>query len=154
MLNWMAIYRRILKLYGAKSQQDLGMALGVPVNFGKDGEEPVIPWPILELVVSEKRVSWDWLLTGKGEGGGDTVRRPAAEQSGAASPPRLETRELERVLLNPEEDAGGDSEDTGGGAVDTGRSKSGRVVRTLEDIKSRMQKEIERVEKLLEEQDS
>lgn len=158
MLNWMAIYRRILQLYNVKSQQDLGMALGVPVNFGTEGADTAIPWPILELVVAEKRVSWAWLLTGTGDhGGGDTVRRPAGGQADLPPPPRIETRELERVLLNPEDELNGlagdapDSAATGDQSAEA--AKSSRVVRTLESIKNRMRKEIERVERLLEEHD-
>ena len=186
MINWVAVLRRMLQLYNVKNQQDLGMALGVPLNFsiGGTGLDSAIPWPILELVVSEKRISWDWLLTGRGERdicrvSSDTaeVRKAAEAQAGVqvVIPPRLETRELARVLLNPSEsqstyvplqtaaespaplsssdpasvpDINGDSESY---AQDFHLPSGAEpVVRRLESIKTRMEKEISRVEKLLE----
>lgn len=112
MLHWVEVLHRILSLYKVRTQQELAMAMGVPVNFGMDGqsEESGIPWPILAIVVKEKNVSWDWLLTGREYQG----RKHAAEEerSSAATaidasrtpsrnPPRIETRELARQLLPP-----------------------------------------------------
>ncbi len=128
MLNWVAIYRRLLRVYNVHTQQELGMALGIPFSFGLEGEaknEP-IPWPILEMVVMHKHLSWDWLLTGKFyrtesgfpaasaaiTGGRATGRQtdqddplPSAPQpqqideSRTERTPRIETRELMRRLL-------------------------------------------------------
>lgn len=178
MINWVAVLRRMLQLYNVKSQQELGMALGIPLNFAIDGTGPesAVPWPILELVVSEKRVSWDWLLEGRGER--DICRRDTAavaETRKAAEspaggkvviPPRIETRELARVLLNPgepqstyapppnspEEAPASDAPSEPSPEPSSGSSRPGKdsVVRNLESIKTRMQKEIDRVEKLLE----
>lgn len=130
MLNWVAILKRILKLYGLHSARELGMALGVPIRRGEGGQaDEEIPWPILEMVVADKGVSWDWVLTGRnfrpesadtkpilrqgGGGGGDgdetPERRPSRQvtatpvpESAPVAPPRLETRELERTLLTSE----------------------------------------------------
>ncbi len=153
MINWVAVLRRMLKLYNVKTQGELGMALGVPLNFTLDGTgaDSVIPWPILELVVSEKRIGWDWLLTGRGE---RDVSRAAEDEPDAAAArraaehaadahasvaPRFETRDLARVLLNPSEpSAPAPAPDPGAPSAPPPSS-----------VKSRMQKEIDRVESLL-----
>ncbi len=128
MLNWVAILRRLLNLYGVKTQQELGMAIGVPfhLKLEGDGEDDTIPWPILELVVSENNLSWDWLLTGKyyrgqpGEKADDPKRDDAPPprpeepaQPAGDKPPRIETRELARRLLNPDPSADGAADATG-----------------------------------------
>lgn len=124
MLNWFAILRRILKLYGVRSTRDLGMALGVPLKFGEEGSgEKEIPWLVLEMVVSDRGVSWDWLLTGRNTpsepAGSDEEKglrgeeeplaihpKPPVSKPTRAKMPRIETRELRRALL----DGGGRSE--------------------------------------------
>lgn len=117
MLNWVAVLKRILKLYGVRSTRDLGMALGVPVKLEDEGlGGQAIPWPILEIVTVDKGISWDWLLTGRefspgaktevrSADGKDEVpfmRKPSvtAAKPRAASMPRIETRELRRTLLD------------------------------------------------------
>ena len=135
MLNWVDILRRILSLYKVRTQSELGMALGLTVNVGLDSDRGgrIIPWEILEKVVEEKKVSWDWLLTGAGsqeeavptgeqqeetspivgvgEAGGEEKTDVAAEppldnqrSRIAHRLPRIETRELERRLLPREGD--------------------------------------------------
>lgn len=110
MIKWVEVLIRILKLYNVRTQQELGMALAMPVSvgIGDNLENDVIPWPILEKVVLEKKVSWDWLLTGAGEppaaGARVSSRRPPEMVDDETSreqnrPPRLETRKLERELL-------------------------------------------------------
>ncbi len=177
MINWIAVLRRMLQLYNVKTQQELGMALGVPLSFTLDGSPgSAIPWPILELVVSEKRVSWDWLLTGKGE---RDVSRAAPETAAAArkaatsaadsrdAAPRFETRDLARVLLTPQESqtpytpppepdapaimavapeavSGMDAD------IDAGIPNPESSPPRPSSIKSRLQKEIARVESFLE----
>ncbi|MCC8107512.1 MAG: hypothetical protein LIQ30_00385 [Planctomycetes bacterium] len=135
MLNWVAILRRLLNLYGVKTQQELGMAIGVPfhLKLEGDGEDDTIPWPILELVVTENNLSWDWLLTGKyyrGRTGArdddpkrDDAPPPRPEESpqpAGDTPPRIETRELARRLLNP--DASGDDAAEARNQTGTGQS--------------------------------
>jgi hypothetical protein len=118
MLNWVDILRRILVLYKVRTQAELGMALGVHLNVGLEGGSDVIPWPVLEKVVADKKVSWDWLLTGKGlEGGpeGTEAAKPPETQPEPKPAPvdnvrsrdperplRIETRELARELLGRE----------------------------------------------------
>lgn len=178
MLNWFAILRRIMSLYNVKTQQELGMALGAPMHIGmEDKAGVVIPWPILEITVMEKKVSWDWLLTGKGPSPqstpsgtvqtaeGNDQREPASggatgsiqanfaaakSPAGAGMPPRFETRELERRLLakdayrEPEAETGMDVE--GGG-----EPESDSVIRELEEVRETMRREMDRLERLLEE---
>ncbi len=132
MLNWVAIYRRLLRLYNVHTQQELGMALGIPFSFGLEGEakNDPIPWPILEMVVMHKNLSWDWLLTGKfyhNANGSDGLparaagRRPTEQDDPLPDPPeprhveetrteqrpRIETRELMRRLLAVEKNQNG-----------------------------------------------
>lgn len=124
MLNWLAILRRILKLYRVHSTRELGMALGIPLRIGEDGhaDEP-LPWPVLEMIVADRGVSWDWLLTGhhflpaaeSGKNATKTRKKknpdldedpivkkcplPSRPSASAKKPPRIETRELARTLL-------------------------------------------------------
>lgn len=134
MLKWIEILKRLLELYHVRTQAELGMAMGVPVNIGigDHAENLVIPWPLLEKAVLEKKVSWDWLLAGRGP---MTPGQPAAdkqddkkaaadadaqEEKKSGPPPnnlvddrtprgapvlRVETRELARQLLdrNPDD---------------------------------------------------
>ncbi len=131
MLNWVAIYRRLLRLYNVRTQQELGMALGMPFSFGLDGEgkNEAIPWPILEMVVMHKQLSWDWLLTGRfyrneaepppaaargkgGPGSGhhtdhddplpERIQPQQIDETRTERNPRIETRELMRRLLATE----------------------------------------------------
>ncbi len=155
MINWVAVLRRMLKLYAVKTRGELGMALGIPLNFTLDGTggESAIPWPVLEVVVAEKHVNWDWLLTGRGEQGapradgeeddGGAARRAAERAAHAASAPRFETRDLARVLLNPQPAPAGGTDDAGTAAPDP--SETAR----LSSIKTRLREEITRVESLL-----
>lgn len=66
-LNWRRIYERIFSVFPAKTQKELGEALGVSqdlISNWKTGK--AIPtWQILEKVVTDKHVTWQWLLTGK-----------------------------------------------------------------------------------------
>ena len=66
-LNWKRIYERIFSVYPSKTQEELGKALGVSqdlVSNWKTGK--AIPtWHVLEKIVTEKHVTWQWLLTGK-----------------------------------------------------------------------------------------
>lgn len=140
MLKWVEVLWRILKLYNVRSARELGMALGIPVRLEEHGAVEEIPWEILELVVADKGVSWDWLLTGrdfcpidpatKGDknapgtpiignlGAKPIVRdsapsRPLAEER--VDPPRFETRELARTLLPGASDHRGNRHDTAPG---------------------------------------
>lgn len=172
MLNWVAILRRILGLYNVRTQQDLGMALGVPLDADSlSGRE--IPWPILERVVAEKGVTWDWLLTGRGESRDpckldDAAKaRPDNTTSRATpkAPPRIETREFARVLLDgatPEQPGQYEMSDSAGGENseamleaellphDEPGDEAGLLDR-LKEIKDSMQKEIDRVDRILRE---
>lgn len=170
MINWIEVLRRIMNLYNVKTQQELGMALGVPVAIGMgDAPETTIPWPILELVVSEKKVSWDWLLAGVEskpareagkatagkKSGGTAVRAPetgatTANAARARIPgmrPNIETRELERRLLA--QDSYREPESPSDAAPDDAGEEA--VIRELEEIRETMRREMDRVTKLLEE---
>lgn len=170
-MNWVAILKRILKLYGVRSTRELGMALGVPLRIGEDGHvDEALPWPVLELVIADKKVSWDWVLTGReaagdAAGGGTkpTVVRRQTRTGGSQArkkPPRIETRELERTLLSGggsgsrtvewTEDGGAEGVVTPPETSDAANARREReVVRELEDIKASMQREMERVDELL-----
>lgn len=93
------------------------MALGVPLKFGEEGAEKELPWLVLEMVIADKGVSWDWLLTGRNtpagsgaatpDGKGDKEEEPLTKNPAPpiskltrAKMPRIETRELRRALLN------------------------------------------------------
>lgn len=175
MIKWVEVLRRILRLYGVATQQEMGMALGVPVSIHAEGgaHDMVIPWEILAMVVGDKRVSWDWLLTGaefRGERRDDDepghpikpVPPSGAKQainnteSRNGQPPRLETRELARTLL-PQTDAPdrpeAPPEEEPDPAREAPRESHAEMVRRLEELKASVQKEIENVERLLKEGD-
>ncbi len=83
------------------------MAMGMPVEMGTSGpiETTGIPWIVLEKAVSEKCLSWDWLMTGDGDGPEETPAEPQEEENDiSSSMPRYQTRELERELIDPEEE--------------------------------------------------
>lgn len=164
MLKWVEILKRVLDAYSVRTQDELGMALGAPVRIGigDNAKNDVIPWPILERVVLEKGVSWDWLLTGAehGETGGakgahaaagaadpavpqPQVPTPAADAAGPR-PPVIETREFTRELLGP----GPESRENDAPCP----PQSEAMVRELRDIREQMQKEIDRVDSLLREE--
>ncbi len=188
MLNWVAILRRILGLYNVKSQQDLGMALGVPLAADGSLGEGEIPWLILARVVAEKGVSWDWLLTGREYGGrkrddGDAPpeapQKPAnpdntTPRADAKSPPRIETREFMRVMIDGDKSrSAAVDEDVAAGQreiddrVTSGEDSEARLesellldaepedeaglLDHLRELKASMQREIDRVERLLRE---
>lgn len=217
MLNWFAVLKRMLKLYGVRSTRELGMALGVPLKFGEDGSvEKEIPWLILEMVVQDKGITWDWLLTGRNAptGSGATsepgraterdeeplVKNPSQPPSKLTrvKMPRIETRELRRALLNGGSRAkpsarftptGADAEEYPASppldsaktetakasepssadirsqvrmqseilsrsqpSETAGQDQADSVVQELEGIKSAMEAELRRVEKILREQ--
>lgn len=167
MLNWVAILRRILALYSVRSMQDLGMALGVPLEADSFADKP-IPWPILERVVAEKNASWDWLLTGRSRGetasaADNETARPFPNAKNPA-PPRIETRELRRVLLDgeprgedeaalrdrteiPENEAQLEAE------MGLGKSRAPDVelLTRLRKLRDSMQREVDRAERILRE---
>ncbi|MCD8140109.1 MAG: hypothetical protein LUE17_10100 [Planctomycetaceae bacterium] len=190
MLNWVAILRRILGLYHVKSQQELGMALGVPLAADGGLGEGEIPWLILARVVAEKGVSWDWLLTGReyggqkqddehkqgtaGEKGPEAPATPdnTASRAGAKTPPRIETREFMRVMIDPDKNRAPDDDIAAGQREIDDRVQSGEdsearlesellldaepedeasLLDHLRDLKESMQREIDRVERLLRE---
>lgn len=183
MLNWVAVLRRILHLYNVNTQQDLGMALGVPVHIGVESHhDTTIPWHILELVVADKHVSWDWLMTGRhfreagkpaeeDDGRDEEPRTIPADKSvqqepraAPDRPPSLETRELVRALLPHDHGEAGmmeENPETGelGLASPAAASAPGAsgsadpIAEELERIKTTLLDEIERVKKLLEERD-
>lgn len=125
MLNWVGIVRRMVKLYGVHSAQELGMALGIPFHFGEDGHgaDEEIPWMVLDMVVADKGVSWDWLLTGRNfspepqppsrqleleKDEAPIIQRGHTRKQAApiaVKTPHIETRQLARTLLTP----GGDN---------------------------------------------
>ncbi|MCD8349831.1 MAG: helix-turn-helix domain containing protein [Planctomycetaceae bacterium] len=154
MLNWVAILRRILGLYNVKSQQDLGMALGVPLAADGSLGEGEIPWLILARVVAEKGVSWDWLLTGREFGGqkrneGETSSKttgvdPKPEhpdntspRSGTA-PQRIETREFMRVMIDGDKSHSVTSEED----VAAGQREIDDRVQSGEDSEARLESEL------------
>lgn len=163
MLNWMAVLRRILRLYNVKTLRELGMAMGIPMRPEDSGPNVPTPWPVLEMVVAEKRVSWDWLLTGKESGGrpgdGDEEGKPSvpASQPSQSPPPRLETRELARTLLAPRQDADEWGEDIEPEAPEpsapeppsASRGDAEAVIRELKELKTSIQKEMDRVDAIL-----
>lgn len=172
MLNWYAILRRVMSLYNVKTQQELGMALGAPMSLGmEDGAEPVIPWPILELVKGEKSVSWDWLLTGRDWAGADgsgaanrEERTRVLDSPAAAGPPtgnaaaakaglqrtlpRFQTRELARELLASEDAYGAERALA---EMETAAASPDATVRELENIRAAMRQEVARVERIIQE---
>lgn len=169
MIKWVEVLKRILSLYHVHTQAELGMAIGIPVSVGMDGhtQSEVIPWDILEKVVRDKRVSWDWLLTGEEISGGDKNGAVGRTRSGAMSesafvdapdnekarrPPRIETRELVRELLPPEEGKGG-FDAAGAETADVPPEENGvspkALNRQLREIRSSLRQEIEKVDRLL-----
>lgn len=178
-MNWVEILKRIFSLYNVKTQAELGMALNLSVNIGMDGNpaSAVIPWNVLERVVWEKNVSWDWLLTGKAFSGSGSSNANFAKASPPPPPvrsrvPRIETRELTRELLGgenisldqavalseekpPEEaarpgDGMSEGDDEGDGKE---QPPPDAAMRELRNIKDFMQKEVGRVDDLLNERD-
>lgn len=171
MINWVAVLRRILRVYGVATQQELGMALGVPVSIHDDGgaHDMVIPWEILGMVVEDKAVSWDWLLTGREFTGerrdddepGHPIKpgpAPAPKraigntESRTGQPPRLETRELARTLLAHDgatDQPDSPSKDADASACEDQAEARAKLARRLEDLKASVRKEIEDVERLL-----
>lgn len=181
MLDWVDVLRRILHLYNVKTQQELGMALGVPVRVGLDGDagEATVPWQIMELVVHNKRVSWDWLLTGRqfqadgrSEEKDDVAKResPPAQPQNAdgqenptATSDRMryaDTRELARDLLPSDDHAVGADGRLGLGPAesgaelefvpaDDGEAETDSAVRELERLRDAMRREVERLDRLL-----
>lgn len=144
MVDWVEVYKRLLQVYNVRTQAQLGMAMGVPGSIaGEDVEQTGISWKILDLAVTQKELSWDWLLVGKGESpqpapdpdaeATDAQQNTQTEADTAANarPLHMETRELARELL------------------DDNAARSRSATRELEDIRSNMQKEIEKVDDLL-----
>lgn len=177
MLNWVAVVRRMMQLYRVRTLRDLGMAIGVPMRPEDNGPDMPVPWRILELVVAEQRISWDWLLTGRHfrTPGGETVAKsrkgdedlpqqtavPSLPPPQPIKPPRIETRELARTFLDrrtgdrytppgleppPEPESPPEPPPK----PDAGAAKD-EVVRELEEIRTSIQKELERVETILRE---
>ena len=72
MLNWQEIILRIYDLYEVKTQKSLAECLGVTRGLVsrwhmKDESKRCIPtWETMAKIVTEKQVSWDWLLEGRG----------------------------------------------------------------------------------------
>lgn len=175
MINWVAVLRRVLQAYHVRTLQEFGMALGIPMRPEDVGPDIPLPWTVLEIVVAEKRLSWDWLLTGKhfqAEGGDDSGKAPGDEKPRKSTaptqasmranrPPRIETREFARALLDPHPNdyqpepaplpAVFDPAPPRPPSPDETRDE---VVRELEEIKASMQKELDRVETILRERRS
>ncbi len=108
MLDWVDVVRRLLCAYNVKTQAELSMAMGMPVEMGANGpiETTGIPWIVLEKAVSEKCLSWDWLMTGDGDGPEESPSATQEEENNiSSSMPRYQTRELARELIDPEEEA-------------------------------------------------
>jgi Lar family restriction alleviation protein len=65
-LDWDEILARILTIYHVKKQIELVEILGVSkglISGWKKGKS-VPRWQLLEKIVIEKNISWQWLLTG------------------------------------------------------------------------------------------
>lgn len=117
MVQWIDVLRRLLALYNVRTQVELGMAMAIPIDVGIEDsiQEKGISWMILEKAVREKHVDWNWLMTGSGVGPkyrsddeerGHKEEEPAAtRKSSRLSVPSLDTRELERVLLDNDDSA-------------------------------------------------
>ncbi len=63
------IFARFASCYSPQTPAALATLLGLrrqTIYEWKSGKRP-IPWPRLKAAVDEFRLSWDWLLTGKGE---------------------------------------------------------------------------------------
>ncbi len=113
MVKWIDVLRRLLALYNVHTQAELGMAMAMPIDAGIEEsiQDKGMSWKILEKAVREKHVDWNWLMTGSGVGpkyrsddeDGEQDQKqeePAAtKKSSRLSVPSLDTRELERVLL-------------------------------------------------------
>ena len=163
MVNWVDVLRRVMMLYNVKTQQELGMAIGIPAHIGMEGSAGgrTIPWQILERVVEDRKVSWDWLLTGKehsGEkqpewkdGAGDETEKTGGGTPGKGTGeaelplrpyPSQETRELERELLDSP---------PGENGTDPGNA-CGVAAEELKSLKAEMERKIGRIERELDEQ--
>lgn len=132
------------------------MAMGMPLRHEDKSPNEPLPWLMLEMVVAEKKVSWDWLLTGRrhrGADGDDTalMERPAQPdpEPERARPPRIETRELTRALLSTTSEPPSLEEPESTAAQHDTLEDNIDVVRELESIKASMRKELERVEHIL-----
>ena len=178
MLNWVAVLRRVLQAYHVKTLQELGMSLGIPMRSEDISPDIPLPWTVLEIVVAEKRLSWDWLLTGKhfqaaggessgpGPGTGDEKPRKSAAPTQVSArknrPPRIETREFARTLLDrhpndyqpPEPEPLTVFEPVLPPPPPPKEASRDEVVRELEEIKASMQRELEQVETILRERRS
>lgn len=169
MLNWIAVLKRMLHLYGVRDQRELSLALGAPVDVEMEkGVAEAIPWPILEAAVAGKNVSWDWLLTGRGLPGDPPAREDAAPDEASPDAPRtepvadgedgrlrlaaggVETRELERRLLgHPASPGGGDF--AAFGDVSPPAALGAGEAAILADIEFGLRRELERLGSLLDE---
>ena len=86
MLNWNEIRDRIFQAYNSPKQIVLAEMLGVDratiskwmTENEKDRRNPTME--ILEKIVKDKGVTWDWLLTGKSRD--DKAESPQSETSG------------------------------------------------------------------------
>ena len=68
MFDRQGIYRRFNESYETETPYELAMKLGINhaiVYQWQKGERP-IPWPRLKTLVTEQRLSWDWLIKGVG----------------------------------------------------------------------------------------
>lgn len=179
MLDWVDVLRRLMMLYNVRTQAELSMAMGVEVKVGIDADiqKSGISWRILERAVKDKKVSWNWLMTGfeiMWDGVNPEKPTPYSTRMAAAAaaaeearrkatrkPTRIETRELARKLLYRKPDDNGDAQEATetetATATATATTADGEacvnpatIVETLENVKAAMQKEIDRVERLLE----
>lgn len=113
MPDWLAIVKRLFRLYNVKTQAELTMAMGMPVNFGTENPlgETGIPWKILEKTIHDHHVDWNWLMTGTGKAPAATAAVDAVSPNEETLPPnrhpQYNTRDLQRTLLYPDLDKEG-----------------------------------------------
>lgn len=115
MIKWIDVLRRLLALYNVHTQAELSMAMAMPVEVGIEDaiQDSGISWEVLEKAVLEQCVDWNWLLTGAGTGPElysgkqkpDRLKPEAAPEQPYHFLPSLDTRELERVLLDNDDSA-------------------------------------------------